>query len=107
MTVAFGEQWPLKPSSATFAEVSIEDCDAIGHEVGAGDTGLTPDEASVLKLLLDECGALEDVLAHPEHLVDVFASLMSEFATTCNSSVPNQFLLSMIARFFIPLRNAI
>lgn len=69
MTVAFGEQWPLKPSSATFAEVSIEDCDAIGHEVGAGDTGLTPDEASVLKLLLDECGALEDVLAHPEHLV--------------------------------------
>ncbi len=69
MTVAFSEQWPLKATCATFAEVSLDDCDAIGHDADASDTGLTSDEACVLKLLLDEGGPLEDVLGHPEHLV--------------------------------------
>jgi len=69
VTVAFSDQWPLRSTCATFAEVSIADCDAIAHKALAVDSGLTPDEASVLKRMLDECGALGDVLAHPGQLV--------------------------------------
>jgi hypothetical protein len=69
VTIAFSDQWPLKPTSATYAEVSTKDCDAIGHDAEVDDTGLTSNEARVLKLLLEEGGALEELLGHPEHLV--------------------------------------
>jgi hypothetical protein len=69
VTIAFGEQWPVKPTSAVLAELSLADCRAIGQEADAHEAGLTEDEECVLKMLLDDGGAIDDMLAHPEELV--------------------------------------
>ncbi len=64
------KQWPLRSTSAVYAEVTIADCGAISHEIeAASDAGLTADEACVLKLLLDRGGMLDEMLAHPEKLI--------------------------------------
>jgi hypothetical protein len=69
VTVAFGEEWPLKSTSAVLAELSLADCRAISQYTDAHEAGLTEEEESIVKGLLDKGGAMNDVLSHPEQLV--------------------------------------
>jgi hypothetical protein len=69
ITVAFSEKWPVTLSSAVIAELTLEDCNAIGCDGELDEAGLTDDEACVLRMLFEEEGTIEDCLANPASLI--------------------------------------
>jgi hypothetical protein len=75
VTVAFSEKWPVKLSSAVIAELTLEDCDAIGRDGDLAEPVLTDDEACVLKMLFEDEGTIEDFLADPSRLVGCTSEL--------------------------------
>ncbi len=68
ITVAFSEQRPVRPTNAIFADLSLAECHAV-CETDSCEAGLTEDERSVVKLLLDSAGKINDALSDPERLI--------------------------------------
>jgi hypothetical protein len=56
-------------TSAVIAELTLEDCDAIGHDGELEISGLTEDEACVLRMLFEDEGTIEDCLTNPARLI--------------------------------------
>jgi hypothetical protein len=69
ITVAFSEKWPVALSSAVIAELTLEDCDTIGRDGELENSGLTEDEACVLRMLFEDEGTMEDCLTDPARLI--------------------------------------
>lgn len=69
ITVAFSEKWPVALSSAVIAELTLDDCDTIVQDGELEDSGLTEDEACVLRMLFEDEGPIEDCLTDPARLI--------------------------------------
>jgi hypothetical protein len=69
ITVAFSEKWPVALSSAVIAELTLEDCNTIGLDGELEESGLTEDEACVLRMLFEDEGTIEDCLTNPARLI--------------------------------------
>lgn len=69
ITVAFSQKWPVALSSAVIAELTLEDCNIIGDDGELEDSGLTEDEACVLRMLFEDEGTMEECLTNPARLI--------------------------------------
>jgi hypothetical protein len=50
-------------------ELTLEDCDTIGRDGELENSGLTEDEACVLRMLFEDEGTMEDCLTDPARLI--------------------------------------